>query len=144
MKPHARHKARSLALQAIFQWQFTADSINALEAQYFIDLNYKKTDAEYLSNLIKGTIENITTIDEVMASMLDRKISELSKVECAILRLSTYELLYRFDVPYKVIINEALELAKKFGTSDGYKYINGVLDKVARSPQVTKIRPISE
>jgi len=137
MKPHARHKARALALQAIFQWQFAANSVSDVEAQYLAELNPKKADAEYFSDLLRGTIENIVAIDAVITPALDRKIKELNQVECAVLRLAVYELLYRLDVPYKVIINEALELAKNFGTIEGYKYVNGVLDKLAHSLRFT-------
>jgi N utilization substance protein B len=136
MKPHARHKARAFALQAIFQWQFAANSISDVEAQYLAELNPKKVDAEYFSDLLRSTIKNIEEIDAVITPVLDRKIKELNQVECAILRLAVYELLYRLDVPYKVIINEALELGKKFGTVEGYKYVNGVLDKIAHSSRV--------
>lgn len=133
MKPHARHKARSLALQAIFQWQFAANSISDVEVQCLAKLNPKKVDAEYFSDLLRGTAKNIEAIDKIIVPVLDRKIKELNHIECAVLRLAVYELIYRFDVPYKVIINEALELTKKFGTVDGYKYVNGVLDKIASS-----------
>ncbi|MEI8055570.1 MAG: transcription antitermination factor NusB [bacterium] len=132
MKPHARHKARALALQAIFQWQFAANSISDVEAQYLAELNPKKADSEYFIDLLRNTIKNVEAIDAVITPVLDRKIKELNQVECAVLRLAVYELLYRLDVPYKVVINEALELEKKFGTIDGYKYVNGVLDKIAK------------
>lgn len=132
MKPHARHKARALALQAIFQWQFAANSVSDVKAQYIAEANPKKVDIEYFSDLLCNTIKNIVAIDAVMTPVLDRKIKELNQVECAVLRLAVYELLYRLDVPRKVVINEALELEKKFGTVDGYKYVNGVLDKIAK------------
>ena len=144
MKPHSRHKARALALQAIFQWQFAANSIGDVEAQYLEELNPKKADAEYFSDLLRGTVKNIEVIDEVITPTLDRKIKELNQLECAVLRLAVYELLYRLDVPYKVIINEALELTKKYGTIEGYKYVNGVLDKIARSSRLTEIRQIDK
>ncbi|EKE01961.1 MAG: transcriptional terminator NusB [uncultured bacterium] len=140
MKSHARHKARSLALQAIFQWQFTTSSIDDIAVQYLAELNPKKVDAEYLNDLLRGTTKNIEAIDEVMTPFLDRKLKELNQVERAVLRLAIYELMYRPDVPYKVIINEALELAKKFGSIEGYKYVNGVLDKIAHSAQIKNMR----
>ncbi|CAL7961771.1 transcription antitermination protein NusB [Gammaproteobacteria bacterium] len=137
MKPHARHKARALALQAIFQWQYAANSVGDVETQYLAELNPKKVDAEYFSDLLRSTIKNIEAIDAIITPALDRKMKELNQVECAVLRLAVYELLYRLDVPYKVIINEALELEKKFGTVEGYKYVNGVLDKIAHSSRLT-------
>jgi N utilization substance protein B len=144
LKPHTRHKARSLALQAIFQWQFAASDLNDIKIQYLAELNPKKTDAEYLNDLICGTIKHVAAIDKIMIPFLDRKITELNQVERAVLRLAIYELRYRPDVPYKVIINEALELAKKFGTIEGYKYVNGVLDKIAHSEQITKVRSVKK
>jgi N utilization substance protein B len=143
MKIHARHKARSLALQAIFQWQFTANSIDDIAVQYLAELNPKKVDAEYLSDLLRGTTKNVAEIDEVMVPFLDRKLKELNQIERAVLRLAIYELMYRPDVPYKVVINEALELTKKFGSIEGYKYVNGVLDKIAHSSRIMGIRKTS-
>lgn len=133
MKPHSRHKARALALQAIFEWQFEANPILDIEARYLADLNPKKVDADYFNNLVRGTVQNISAIDAVIIPFLDRKFTELNQVERTILRLAVYELKYRLDVPYKVVINEALELAKTFGSIEGYKYINGVLDKIVHA-----------
>lgn len=143
MKPHTRHKARSLALQAIFQWQFGASNLDDIKTQYITELNPKKADAEYFSDLLYGTVNNVVTIDEIITPFLDRKIKELNQVERAVLRLAVYELKYRPDVPYKVIINEALELTKKFGTIEGYKYVNGVLDKIAHSLRIMEVKPKS-
>lgn len=131
MKPQARHKARFLALQALYQWQLTAEERSTLKLQFLEKLNPKKTDTEYFYDLLDGVIKEIGVIDETIIPFLDRKIDDLDLVELAVLRLATYEMLRRVDVPYKVIINEALELTKKFGSIDGYKYINGVLDKTA-------------
>lgn len=144
MKPHARRKARALALQAIFQWQFAVNSVSDIETQYLDELNPKKVDAEYFSDLLRGTVKNIEAIDEVITPALDRKIKELNQIECAVLRLAVYELLYRLDVPYKVVINEALELSKKYGTIEGYKYVNGVLDKIAHSSRLTELKTRSK
>ena len=132
MKPQARHKARSLALQAIYQWQLVADDIVNIKMQFVDKINSKKVDAEYFNDLLDGVIKNVGAIDEVITPLLDRKIKDLDAVELAVLRLATYELMMRLDVPYKVCINEALELTKNFGSIEGYKYVNGVLDKVAR------------
>ena len=133
MKPYSRRKARALALQVIFEWQFTANTILDIEARYLADLNPKKVDEDYFKDLVRGTVQNIDAIDAVIVPFLDRKLAELNQVERAILRLAVYELKYRLDVPYKVVINEALELAKAFGSIEGYKYINGVLDKIVHA-----------
>lgn len=132
MKSSNRRKARSLALQAIYQWQFTSDPVSAIEAHFIPEINPKKTDQEYFRDLLRGVIANATAIDEKVSPFLDRKISELNPVELAVLRLAIYELLYRLDVPYKVVINEALELTKIYGSVEGHKYVNGVLDKAAQ------------
>ena len=132
MKPQARRKARSLALQAIYQWQLVADDIVNIKMQFVDKINSKKVDAEYFNDLLDGVIKNVGAIDEVIMPLLDRKIKDLDAVELAVLRLATYELMMRLDVPYKVVINEALELTKNFGSIEGYKYVNGVLDKIAR------------
>jgi N utilization substance protein B len=142
MRQHARHKARALAIQAIFQWQFATNSVDEIAVQYLAEVNPKKVDAEYLNDLLRGTTKNAAAIDETITPFLDRKIKDLNRVELAVLRLAVYELMYRPDIPYKVTINEALELAKKFGTIEGYKYVNGVLDKIAHSPQITEIKKI--
>jgi N utilization substance protein B len=132
MNPYARRKARRLALQAIYQWQFTEIAIKEIEAQFLENCNPKKIDIPYFSELVTGVINNIANIDEQMRPFLDRALKDINKVELAILRIAIYELLYRLDIPYKVIINEALESAKAFGAEEGFKYINGVLDKVAK------------
>lgn len=142
MKPHARHKARALVLQAIFQWQFVTNNAEDIAAQYLAEVNPKKVDIGYFNRLLAGIITNVTMLDQIMEPLLDRKLAELDQVEYAILRLAIYELVYCLDVPYKVVINEALELAKKFGSVTGYKYINGVLDKVVHVSSVAKIRNI--
>ncbi len=132
MRPRARHKARALALQAIYQWQFNVDGAANIKLQFLDKINSNKVDATYFNDLLEGVINNVTAIDGAFTPFIDRKITDLDNVELAVLRLAIYELMLRFDVPYKVVINEALELTKTFGSIDGYKYINGVLDKVVR------------
>lgn len=128
-----RRRARSLALQAIYQWQLNANDVSELVAQFQTELNPKKIDAEYFSDLTKGVVQNSNILNEKIAPCLDRALKELDPVELAILLLATYELIFRLDIPYKVVINEALELAKLFGATDSYKYVNAVLDKLAAS-----------
>jgi transcription antitermination protein NusB len=132
MKPHARRKARSLALQAIYQWQLNVDNIANIRMQFIEKTNSNKVDALYFDDLLSGVIKNVQSLDDIFIPLLDRKLEDLDEVELAVLRIATYELMHRLDVPYKVIINEALELTKNFGSIDGYKYINGVLDKVRK------------
>lgn len=127
-----RRKARKLAVQALYQWQLNPEPASEIEAQFLADANPKKIDLPYFSEVVRGVLLHAASIDEVMEPALDRKINELNPVELAVLRLAIYEFLYHLEIPYKVIINEALDLAKIFGSVEGHKYVNGVLDKVAQ------------
>ena len=131
-----RRKARRLALQAIYQWQHNPSE--NIESQFRKECNLKKIDVEYFSELVNGVINNTAKLDEQMLPFLDRPIKKINPVELAILRIAIYELIYRPDVPYKVIINEALEAAKVFGAEQGFKYINGILDKVVKKTRKPK------
>jgi len=141
MKISNRKRARKLALQAAYQWQMNPEPASFIAAQFLAEVNAKKVDAEYFSVLLTGIIQNMQAVDAEISPFLDRKISELNPVELAVLRLATYELVYQLEVPGKVVINEALELAKAFGSVEGHKYVNGVLDKIAqkvRSKELSK------
>ncbi|MBO8416341.1 MAG: transcription antitermination factor NusB [Proteobacteria bacterium] len=135
MSPAARHKARHFAMQAIYQWQMTAQNPGEIEKQFLEDQPVKGSDLDYMHDLIQGVVENVEHLDEVFAPFLSRPLEDLDQVDKAILRLGTFELLYRQDVPYKVVINEAIMLAKEFAEQDSHKFVNGVLDKVVRSEQ---------
>lgn len=132
-KSSTRHKAREFALQAIYQWQYTQDSTTEIELQFHEDNDMSSVDADYFSELLHKIPQNINLIDEHIEGVIDRPFHELNPVELAILRIAIYELIYRQDVPYKVIINEALQITKTFGASEGFKYVNGVLDKIAKT-----------
>ena len=132
MRPKARSKARRLALQAIYQWQFTNNPTAEIDKQFTQECNPKKIDTEYFSELLTGVINNIAKLDEQIESYSDRLLKDINPIELAILRIAIYELIYRIDIPYKVIINEALESAKIYGAEESFKYINGILDKVAK------------
>lgn len=140
VNPIARHNARRYALQAMYQWQLAGTSIQDIEAEflhYHID---KKFDIEYFKELIHGVPKHQHAIDKEMQGFLGRALQEIDPVELAVLRLAIYELIKRPDVPYRVIINEALELTKKFGSIEGYKFVNGVLDRVAKKNRTTEIK----
>jgi N utilization substance protein B len=132
IKPSHRRKARSLALQAIYQWQLTGDSAADIRNQFSEKITTKKVDLAYFHTLLDGVIAQADTIDQLFIPLLDRKIGDLDMVEIAVLRMAVYELLHRTEIPHKVVINEALELTKIFGSSEGYKYINGVLDTLVK------------
>lgn len=139
MRPQARRKARSLALQAVYQWALSSSSMSIVKDQFKDKINPKKVDIEYFNVLVDGVAKNIDAIDEVITPFLDRKITELDEVELSILRIAVYEFMDLFDVPYKVVINEALELTKIFGSVEGYKYVNGILDKAANFLRATEM-----
>jgi len=131
-KPSARHRVRRYLLQALYQWQMTEEDPLRIEIEYLEEMDPKKVDIDYFHDAILGVVQNLEKIDEEFSVYCDRTVAELDAIERAILRLSTYELLHRLDVPYRVVINEALELAKAFGAEDSHKYVNGVLDHVAK------------
>ena len=139
-KPKIAHrkKARSLLVQALYQWQISDYPVNDIEAQYRTD-NVGKIDWDYFHELFVGIASSVQDLDSSLAPLLDREISQLNPIELAILRLGAYELSQRIDIPYRVAINESVELAKKYGATDSHKYVNGVLDKLARHSRSVEI-----
>jgi N utilization substance protein B len=130
-KPKMRQKARRLLAQALYSWDVGGTDLITIEAEFHTDNNMATVDTELFHEVLFGVPKNLTEIDEAYNPHLDRKQDQLDPVSRAILRLSTYEMLYRIDVPYKVVINEGVNLAKTFGPTDAFKYINGILDRVA-------------
>lgn len=126
-----RHRARELALQGIYQWRVTGGDMEQIEKQIHAEKNIGRYDKKLFSRLLIGALGNHADIETLIAPHLDRPLSDLSPVEFAVLLLGTFELAQNPEVPYRVVINEAVELAKTFGGTDGYKYVNGVLDKLA-------------
>jgi len=137
--PSERKKARQLLVQALYQWQVSGSDIGSIEAEFFTDNNMSKVDAEFFKELLHGIPGKLDEIDGTYELHLDRKAGDLDPISRALLRMGTYELSHRIDVPYKVAINEAVNLAKKFGPTDAYKYINGILDKVAVSKRAAEV-----
>ncbi|ESP94017.1 MULTISPECIES: transcription antitermination factor NusB [Pseudoalteromonas] len=132
MKPAARRKARVLALQAVYSWQLSGNPIADIEQQMLIENDVSKVDVEYFKDLARGVAVNHKQLDEAIQPHLSRPFDDLDMVELATLRVSAYELKFREDVPYKVAINEGIELAKIFGAEDSHKFVNGVLDKAVK------------
>ncbi|MBK5102912.1 MAG: transcription antitermination factor NusB [Burkholderiales bacterium] len=128
---NARHKARELALQGLYQWLLAAEHADEIRAQLAEFKDYDKTDQKYLERLLNGVIADAAELEAAFSPLLDRPVDELSPVERGVLLIGAYELAHVPDVPYKVVINEAVELAKSYGGTDGHKYVNGVLDKLA-------------
>lgn len=137
--PKQRQKARRLLVQALYSWEVGGEDLTTIEAQFHTDNDMKQVDSEFFHELLFGVAKNLSTIDGTVAPHLDRKTGELDPVSRAILRLSAYELLHRIDVPYKVVINEGVNLAKTFGPTDAFKFINGVLDKVAVAARAVEV-----
>lgn len=134
-----RRKARHYALQALYQWHMAGASPRDIEAEFRTDYDFDVVDLEYFQALIHGVPPLVEELDASFAPLLDRAMDDLDPIERSLLRMGAYELRDRIDVPYKVVINESVALARKFGASESYKYINGVLDKLAqqmRGPEV--------
>ncbi len=119
-------------MQAIYQWQMTAQDLGEIEHQFYTDENLHKVDLSYFRELLHQVPACLEELDMRLGKHLDRPIAEVDPVERAVLRNACYELIYRRDIPYKVVINEAIRLTKKFGAEHGYRFINGVLDRVVK------------
>ncbi|ALS99211.1 transcription antitermination factor NusB [Lacimicrobium alkaliphilum] len=133
MKPSARHKARELAVQGVYSWQMTKNPAQQIELHLATTSDMTKVDMAYFQELLRAVVNDYDTLDTRIRPYLGRLPEELDPVEKAVLRLATYELLERPDVPAKVVINEAIELAKSFGAEESHKFVNGVLDKAIRT-----------
>lgn len=134
-----RRKARQKTVQALYQWEMNGATISTIEAEFYADNDMSKIDTEYFREVLHQVPSIKSELDEKIQAFVDRPLDRMTPVELSILRLGTYELLHRIDVPYRVIINEGVELAKVFGSNDGHKYINGVLDKMAQEIRLKEI-----
>jgi N utilization substance protein B len=135
----ARHKARRLATQALYTWQMSGQDIADIDQQYRLQHDMSKVDQDYFHELLHQVPAHVEELDNHISSLLDREFSQVDPVERAILRLGTYELVHRLDVPYKVVINEGVELAKTFGAEDGHKYVNSILDGIAHKTRAIEV-----
>ena len=129
--PVARSRSRRRALQAIYAWQLSATSEGALIAEFAHEQAHEVADLEYFEDLVRGVLRHVAELDAALADFLDRTVNEVDLIERAALRIAAYELLHRPDVPYRVVINEAIDSTKRFGSEHGHTYVNGVLDKAA-------------
>lgn len=134
-----RSKARRLAVQALYQWQLTGQTAYDIGQQFAQDQDLKGSDRDYFEELLTQVPRYAEELDEYLAPNLDRPLKEVDPVERAILRLGVYELRYRKDVPYRVVINESIELAKTFGGEQGHKYVNSILDLVAKKLRAAEV-----
>jgi len=127
----SRRRSREFAMQGLYQWQLAGTDAATIESQMAVAKGFDKIDRAYFSSLLAGAIRESGRLEQSLQPFLDRKCAELSPIERAILFIAAYELENQAEIPYRVVINEAVELAKSYGGTDGFKYVNGVLDKLA-------------
>jgi transcription antitermination protein NusB len=135
----ARRRSREVALQGLYQWLVSGADVAEIEAHLQEEQSFDQLDRVHLDALLHGCIREAAELDAVLARHVDRKTSLLSPVEHAVLMIGVYELQHCIDIPYRVAINEGVELAKSFGGTDGHKYVNGVLDKAAAEQRPTEV-----
>ena len=135
----ARQKARRLVVQALYSWEIGGIDVSAIESHFLATNDMEKVDTDLFHDILFGVATNWLEIDQTFEPYLDRNREHLDPVSRAVLRLSTFEMLYSIQVPYKVVINEAVNLAKTFGPEDAFKFINGVLDKVAVNSRAMEV-----
>ena len=135
----ARQKARRLVVQALYSWEIGGIDVSAIESHFLATNDMEKVDTDLFHDILFGVATNWIEIDQTFEPYLDRNREHLDPVSRAVLRLSTFEMLYSNQVPYKVVINEAVNLAKTFGPEDAFKFINGVLDKVAVNSRALEV-----
>lgn len=129
--PVTRARARRRALQAVYAWQMSGGEVGQVISQFAHEQAHEIADLEYFDDLVRGVVKHRAALDESLVGYLDRTVEEVDPIERAVLRLATYEMLHRLDVPYRVVLNEAIEIAKRFGSEHGHTFVNGVLDRAA-------------
>jgi len=132
VKPSPRRKARELAVQAVYSWQISQNPVNEIEVNFIADNSKRRFDIEYFQQLLRGVTNSVAELDLAISPHVDRPLDDIDHVEKAILRVAVFELSECQDVPYRVVINEAIELAKSFAADDSHKFVNGVLDKAVK------------
>ena len=148
MKPHrtdgidpaARSRARRRALQALYAWQLSASPIEKVISQFETEQDMDVADLEYFEALVRGVAKHAEELDAVLVRYIDRTMEQVDPIERAVLRIAGFELRYRPDVPYRVVINEAIETTKRFGAEHGHTYVNGVLDRAAAEWRAQEIQ----
>ena len=139
----ARGRARRRALQALYAWQLSGTPISGVIEQFRHEQDMEVADLEYFEDLVRGVAAHLDELDAGLAPLLDRPVAQVDPIERGVLRLAAYELRHRLDVPYRVVLNEAIEVTKRFGADHGHSYVNGVLDRLAaqwRAPEYRATR----
>ncbi len=135
-----KRRARKLALQALYQWLMSKSDLYEIEAQFRVANNMEKVDAEYFCLLLYGVPEHLNPIEDAFTPLLDRPLQSLNPIELTVLRLSTFELLHCPEIPYRVVLDESVALAKEFGSQDGHKYVNGILNNLAKEIRAVEVK----
>lgn len=135
----ARRKARHYAMQALYQWQISRNPLQEIENQFLAEYDFSQVDLEFFQILLHDVPARIGELELSFTPYLDRPLKELNPIELTLLRMGSYELAHRIDVPFKVAINEAVALAKKFGAAESHKYINAVLDQLAKKLRAVEV-----
>jgi N utilization substance protein B len=136
----SRTNARKAAVQALYQWQMTGQSLVEIERQFIEEERLKDVQKSYFTELFHGVPKNLEAIDQALAEFVDRPVDMIDPVERAILRIGAYELINRLDMPYRVVLNEGINLAKYFGADGSHRYVNGILDKVAQKKRTVEVK----
>lgn len=139
-----QRRARKLAMQSLYQWHMSGSELSEIDAQCRAFNDMDKVDIDYFCGLLYGTVKEIVQLDAAFAPCLDRLVSELNPIELTILRLSTYEMMHCPEIPYRVVLDEAVTLAKAFGSQDGHRYVNGVLHNLAKQCRVIEFNSAHE
>ena len=140
MRHNSRHLARRNAVQALYQWDITGQSVDEIENAFINDDAFVGVQRSYFQHLIENVPRQCEVLDGRLKQCISRELDSIDPVERAILRLSTYELLFRPDIPAKVVLNEAIELSRVFGSEEGFRFVNGVLDALVNKKPVEEIR----
>ena len=135
---HARARARRYAMQALYQWDLSGTDLKLIRQQFLVNEDFSKADQPYFMELLSDLPKQADVVDQNISGFIDRPFAQLDPVERAILRIAVYELLVRVEIPYRVVINEAVQLARKFGAEQGHAFVNGVLDKAAARLRATE------
>jgi N utilization substance protein B len=136
----ARSLARKRAVQALYMWEMSNINLSDIDQQFVLEHDMSKVDLKYFHELLHKIPAHVDEIDNDILGLIDRAFEEVDPVERAVMRLGVYELRYRPDIPYKVVINESVEIAKTFGAEDGYKYVNSILDGVAKKLRAVEVQ----
>ena len=140
MDPQLRKRARRRAVQAIYAWQISGNDMASVLRDFAHEQDMEQADLDYFNALTRGVVEQCEALDAALAPLLDREVGQVDPIERAILRMAAFELRNRPDVPYRVSLNEAIDLAKRFGSDQGHTYVNGVLDQAAKAWRADEYR----